>query len=559
MRYCSHCKLQHPPGDPACPGRAVVPFSSVAVTTEADPSPSKGDLRGTMVGSWQIVGLLGKGGMGKVYAARDPVSDAQVAVKVLDFDADSMVGFPPSQRRQREEEFKERFLREAQVASRVGRNQPNIIQILTYGRLDDDRPFFVMELLHGRSLAERITKDPPRGAELRRLLEQVCHALVVIHRADVQHRDLKPENIWVCEPTAGPSSAKVLDFGLSKLQGANNLTRPGETMGSVHYMSPEQAQARPVDARTDIYAFGSVLREIITGKRLFDEPGRTDVSVLLAAVTTPPPPLVPREGFVVSPELDQLISDCLQKTPELRPQTIAEVRERLMSALDACANCEGHGDSPLPSLEQPSLREAIYPLTGRTISSVPAPPLTDALIEATTGRARLAWALGIGVVALAAVVLLLVLERRIGSTAAALGQAPTPISASATPPPVVPPTPHASAARTPVAILAPPKTESLPTGRTSTPSAAPRVRTATGASPPIRPAETVLQPAPPPTQTIVGPEPAAYKPAPRTPALPAERTAVVPTEVPPIEARKPSRRLTPSERDLITDEDVLLK
>ena len=554
---------------------AGVPAGSAAtISADEDQLPSKTDLRGTMVGSWKIIGLLGKGGMGKVYAARDPVSGAQVAVKVLDLEDGALECFPAGERRQREGEFKERFLREAQVASKVGRNQPNIIQILTYGRLDDDRPYFVMEFLHGRSLADRIAKEPPRGAELRRLLEQVCDALVVIHRAGVQHRDLKPENIWISEPGVGLTSAKVLDFGLSKLEGASTLTHPGETMGSVHYMSPEQAQARPVDVRADIYAFGSVLREIVTGKRLFDEPGRSDVSVLVAAVTTPPPPLVPRQGFVVSPALTQLVADCLEKKPALRPQTMGDVKTRLMSSLDACANCEGPVTSSLlsddPSLQKnmpslpdvapptlhsaaPSLRMEPPPQVNRAVAPFPTslPPTTDVLIASATNRSRVAWRVGLPLVALGMIAAMVMMARRTTSSAAAVRSPATAIASSA----VVPDTRPAPPALAPLAVHVPAKAD--PQAKRSPPPATiPRPRTAARASTPSQSAETSLQPGPSPSPPANASAPPAERmpPVPPAAAPPAARTAI-----PAIEAPKPSRQLTPSERDLITDKDLLLR
>ena len=528
----------------------------------------KNDLRGTMVGSWKIVGLLGKGGMGKVYAAKDPVSGAQVAVKVLDLDNGALDSFPAEERRRREGEFRERFLREAQVASKVGRNQPNIIQILTYGRIEDDRPYFVMEFLHGHSLADRIAKDPPRGAELRRLLEHVCDALMVIHRAGVQHRDLKPENIWVSEPEVGVSSAKVLDFGLSKLEGASNLTRPGETMGSVHYMSPEQAQARSVDERSDIYAFGSVLREIVTGKRLFDEPGRSEASVLVAAVINPPPPLVPRPGFVVSPEFAQLIADCLGKKPEQRPQTMAEVKARLMSALDACANCEGPVTSAAPT-EAPSLQKTmpslpVAPLSlqktvqssrpvtpaSRAASQASPFPTTEVLLPSAMRRSRVAWLLVMCLVGLGVVAAVAMAGRRTSSPAAAAVSPPSPIALS----PVVPDTRPTPPAATPLAVHAPAKVEPAMAKRSPSPAV-------------VRPARAAGRPSTP-TQPMEPPSQPALEPAPRVPAPPAEIATPTPPAVrgspiralePAFEAPKPSRQLTPSERDLITDKDLLLK
>jgi serine/threonine protein kinase len=578
MTLCPHCKRQHAPRSLACQAPAEASAGGAAtMPAEEDQLPRKHDLRGVMVGSWKIIGLLGKGGMGKVYAAKDPVSGAQVAIKVLDIDDGALEKFPAEERRRREGEFKERFLREAQVASKVGRNQPNIIQILTFGRLEDDRPYFVMEFLHGRSLDDRIAKAPPRGAELRRLLEQVCDAMAVIHKAGVQHRDLKPENIWISEPGVGPTSAKVLDFGLSKLEGANNLTRPGEAMGSVHYMSPEQAQAKVIDVRSDIYAFGAVLREIITGKRLFDEPGRSDISVLLAAVTMPPPPLMPRPGFTVSPELVKLIADCLEKKPELRPQTMAEVKTRLMSALDACANCEGPAVSEV-SLEDPSLQKTapslpeLPPLTlqktveasqatpaqaSREVSHVPSSivPPTEVLLASAWKRSRIAWLLGICLLALcgAAVV---VAVRRSNSRAAAAMSPPSPVPSPVSASPVVLDPRPAPPTAAPLATRSPGKADAPTTRRSPRETGGPRARATAPLTEPPRTMAATLQPGPPhsaPAHVLAPPAEKTSLPLSESPA-PALRAAV-----PAIESPKPLRQLTPSERDLITDKDLLLR
>ncbi len=215
MTLCPHCKLAHAPGITRCQAPANVSLGK-AVTIpdaeeEANGPPAKRDpLIGAVVGSWTITHQLGRGGMGKVFAARDPDSGAQVAVKVLELSEKAFAGLTDEEQRGLLLGARLRFAREIEAAIAVGENQPNIIQILKAGKLTDGRPFFAMEYLHGRPLAKRICEDPPRGVELRRLLEQVCDALLVIHRAGILHRDLlgspsegsfrSPDRVWWARP-----------------------------------------------------------------------------------------------------------------------------------------------------------------------------------------------------------------------------------------------------------------------------------------------------------------------------------------------------------------------
>src|SRR5215510_6704226 len=269
---------------------------------------------GQRVGSYEITSLLGKGGMGEVYLARDARLDRSVAIKSLpeqfETDADRLA----------------RFEREAKILASL--NHPNIGAI--YGlEKHDGRHILVLELVDGQTLADLVARGPMPVNESLRLAVQIAEALQAAHEKGVIHRDLKPANIKITLD----GTVKVLDFGLAKAgdvessdgDGLSNsptlrtlASTPGMILGTAAYMSPEQAKGRPVDRRTDIFAFGCVLYEMLTGKRAFEG---DDVSDTLAAVLRAEPDwnTLPRE---ISPALRTLIQGCLAKD---RAKRIADI------------------------------------------------------------------------------------------------------------------------------------------------------------------------------------------------------------------------------------------
>jgi serine/threonine protein kinase len=290
-------------------------------TTSPGPAPalvSGGDLPpGYVVGEYRVGQVLGRGGMGVVYAGLQPVIEKRVAIKVLHADLSA----DPSLVR--------RFLDEARAVNRI--RHPNIIDIFSFGQLADSRQYFVMEYLEGRTLADRLLAGDLPLADYPPLLSQICDALDAAHSENIVHRDLKPENIWIVEPRRGRPFAKLLDFGIAKLlaTGHESTTRTGMVMGTPQYMSPEQCHGRAVDHRTDIYAMGVILYQIWTGKAPFA--GETFAELLTKQLTTTaerPSTLAP-----VPPELDELIMRCLEKDPARRPQSARELGERLAKIL----------------------------------------------------------------------------------------------------------------------------------------------------------------------------------------------------------------------------------
>jgi serine/threonine protein kinase len=279
-------------------------------------------LSGANLGPYTIIAPLGAGGMGEVYRARDTRLDRTVAIKVLSarFTAD-----PDSKRR---------FDREAKTIS--GLNHPHICVLYDIGH-QQGTDFIVMEYLQGETLAQRLQKGPLPLDQTLKYGAQIAAALDKAHRNGIVHRDLKPGNIML---TA--TGAKLLDFGLAKesvslasadaatVTGAPRrpepLTQPGTVIGTFQYMSPEQVEGKEVDSRSDIFSFGAVLYEMVTGKRAFQ--GRTQLSVVSAILEKEPEPLS-HANPVPAPALARAIQRCLAKDPDERWQSASDLAMEL--------------------------------------------------------------------------------------------------------------------------------------------------------------------------------------------------------------------------------------
>jgi serine/threonine-protein kinase len=271
-------------------------------------------LVGTLVAErYRVEKRLGQGGMGTVYVAEHLGIGKRVALKCLnpEYAANAMVV--------------ERFLREARLATAAGNE--HIVDVTDIGKLPDGAPFIVMELLEGRELGDALAQDGPFviGRAVR-ILRQACDALAAAHDKGIVHRDLKPDNLFLAKRTRDPEFVKVLDFGISKLTESGKvqkLTGTGMTLGTPHYMSPEQAQGLPsVDHRTDVYALGVILYELLVGELPFDE---ETFPMLVVAIVTRDAPSVRVRRKDVPFELDAVVQRCLAKDPELRPQSVAEL------------------------------------------------------------------------------------------------------------------------------------------------------------------------------------------------------------------------------------------
>jgi eukaryotic-like serine/threonine-protein kinase len=278
---------------------------------------------GTQFGSHEIIGLLGKGGMGEVYRARDAKLKREVAIKILpdEFSSDP--------------DRLNRFQNEAEVLASL--NHPNIAAIYDLQEARGTR-FLVLELVEGETLAERLRRGAIPLDEALDIAKRIGEALEAAHDKGIVHRDLKPANVKITPD----GTVKVLDFGLAKareIQAAASMSdsptlasvsTPGVILGTAAYMSPEQARGKPVDRRTDIWAFGVVLYEMVTGRRLFEG---EDVTETIAAVVKEQPDWTP----VPSP-VRRLLKSCLEKDPKKRLQAIGDMRLLLDDAASQAAS-----------------------------------------------------------------------------------------------------------------------------------------------------------------------------------------------------------------------------
>jgi serine/threonine protein kinase len=264
---------------------------------------------GTYLGPYEILGSLGAGGMGQVYRARDSRLDRQVALKVMN---DAAAG-----------EGSERFQREARAAA--GLNHPHICAVYDVGEAGG-RPFLVMELIEGHTLRELIGASGVDPMTTLRIGAQVADALDAAHAKGVIHRDIKPGNVMVI----GGRHVKVLDFGLAKYAGLTDtdqtrqaLTQTGSMLGTPHYMAPELFQGHHADVRTDLWAVGVVLYQMLSGRLPFA--GATPFEVGSAILRESAPPL----AETIPAELRGIVDRLLAKAPDHRYRRAAELREAL--------------------------------------------------------------------------------------------------------------------------------------------------------------------------------------------------------------------------------------
>jgi serine/threonine protein kinase len=301
------------------PARDVTPVPNEQVLEPGERLPvSVGEIVG---GKYFIERILGIGGMGVVAAANHEELDQRVALKIM-------------RAARSTPDAVDRFLREARAAVRL--KSSHVAKILDVGTLDNGLPFMVMELLEGSDLASILERDGalPMETAVEYLL-QACDAISEAHAMGIIHRDLKPENLFVTERRDGAPLVKVLDFGISKVMGLEEtpysarraITHESVVMGSPSYMSPEQARsAKQVDARTDIWALGAILYEMVTGQRAFDAPTVADIFVKVLEKPPPPPPLVRPE---VSERLSAIIVRCLEKDRDRRFASVDELARAL--------------------------------------------------------------------------------------------------------------------------------------------------------------------------------------------------------------------------------------
>ena len=303
---------------------------------DAHKTPTDGELYGEMAGEYRIVRKIGTGGFGTVFEAEHPVLKRKAAVKVLhanrSFDSSAVM----------------RFIAEAQSANQI--RHRHIVDIFSFGTLKNGRHFYVMDLLDGAPLDRYLKEHRVLTPQVTLpVLRPIADALDALHGAGIVHRDVKPANIFLAWETSGEVVPKLLDFGLVKLlQDSPIQTASGVPMGTPYYMSPEQCRGEKIDARADVYAFGVICHELLTGSPPFV--GDSPTAVLVAHIVSEAPSMSSRAPDLPQ-ELDAPVLAMLAKDPAARPSSVGEAFRALEQA---AARAKIEVPNGLPRLPRPS-------------------------------------------------------------------------------------------------------------------------------------------------------------------------------------------------------------
>jgi serine/threonine protein kinase len=343
--------------------------------------------RAILAGQYQVLEKIGTGGMGSVYKASQPAMNRMVAIKILH---PKLAG---------RKDLTSRFRREARAMSQL--THPNTVKVFAFGELEDDGSLYiVMEMLEGKNLNQVVRREGPLAPERAiPIMVQVCGALQEAHDLGIVHRDLKPENIFLSRQGGINDYPKVLDFGLAKVTerqmqpGSIILTQEGMVFGTPEFMSPEQAQGKTLDARSDIYSLAVILYELLTGKLPFT--ARTPMEYIQKHVTEPVMTFAERAPDRKFPKgLEEAIGRALAKRPEQRYQSAAEFAEAVRPFGGAAAQA-------LPSIQSASA------------AAIAARADSDAALAKERSRPSTGMLLGVAATCLALGVVLAVLVMRV--------------------------------------------------------------------------------------------------------------------------------------------------
>lgn len=318
MRLCPKCNAQYSSDQAICPIDATTLVDSSGKTAQvADP------MIGRMIADkYRVEKLLGRGGMGAVYEGQHLLLDRRVAIKVL------------QQNMANDEQAASRFIREAKASARI--EHPNAVTIYDFGVLQEGSAYLVMEFIKGRSLRQvLIDRVPVRPDQIIDWMIQVCNVVEVAHTQGIIHRDLKPENVMLKESADGSLMVKVVDFGLAKItsdsteKASVNLTKPGEVLGTPHYMAPEYYEGEIIDKRADVYAIGIMIYEMFCGDTPFTG---TVQSIIGGHLFKDPLPII-KSNPSIPPVLDAVVQKALKKKRDERIASAGLLAQELKDAM----------------------------------------------------------------------------------------------------------------------------------------------------------------------------------------------------------------------------------
>ncbi len=349
MKHCPRChQWYEDPTARHCPydGAALSDTPQVQ-HLRARPTNSVGAI---LDGRYAVQGLIGRGGMARVYLAEDVRTRRAVAVKILNREV------------ARDPVSHERFLREIEVAASIG--HPHVIAVLDAGERADGASFIVLEFLHGESLGELLRRDGVvEEAFAVPMALRAASGLAAAHAKGIVHRDVKPDNLFLVGERGAPYTLKVVDFGMAKLFEGKKLSQSGMAMGTLPYIAPEQALADPVDGRADVYGLGVVLYRMVTGRLPFEQ--QDDPMLVAHHLFVPPPrPSLAKPGL--DPRLEAVILTALRKRPENRYPTMAAMAEDLERILGQ----RGGSVEPGPLRLEPDLYTATNPSAQGTANAL---------------------------------------------------------------------------------------------------------------------------------------------------------------------------------------------
>jgi serine/threonine-protein kinase len=418
---CPECSQHFGPDARFCP------FDGTELASE-EWDPGNDSLLGAIVDDrYEVCAVLGEGGMGTVYKVRHTSLDRMFAMKVLRKDL------------ARDRDLAARFTQEARATARI--RHPNVVQITDFGRLGDDVPYFVMELLVGLPLSSALKAQGllPIGVASDLVLKMAA-ALGAAHDAGIVHRDMKPENVFLvghATPPGVPRDVRIVDFGAAKVMGASRLTKTGIVFGTPHFMSPEQGSGGEVDHRTDIYALGVIMFEIFTGRVPFEADTYMGVLTQHMFVAPPRPSDISPHAKALG-ALEGVILRALEKKPEARFGSMEELTAEIRRVVRVAPTGEAE---VAPATSPPPPRRFEYPGVGP-----PAPPS-----YAPPRRGPGPWLLGVsGTLLVASLSMWVIVYRSPTQPTNAV-----PPNAILTPTPSLTPIPTATPPPTPIPTLAP--------------------------------------------------------------------------------------------------------